>query len=265
MYSRCCWFDSSFWHLSSNLSRPCSSQFPFLFISVPPLNVLILFLFFSAGLFHFKVLHWHQTSFPLPEPLVSHCLPRPVCVCGTTILLIPLVMVCIGRGIKHDHWGWFFGRVITMKNKDSTPYVWRLFRGCCGKSSISNLTYTNNVHVCIRIILEVILILMHQNKYKGRINTTYDAQELSICWINLPQRCYILRYHLYRRVWLLVTYTKTLPFPSGHIWLLEKRPYILSTTHTRGHHPYLSPVHQPRTLQNLCTSCVDLPPVKTFF
>ena len=74
MYSRCCWFDSSFWHLLSNLSHPCSSQFPH--------SVFVVFcFFFSVHLFHFKVLHWHQTSFPLPEPLVSHCLSHPVCVC----------------------------------------------------------------------------------------------------------------------------------------------------------------------------------------
>lgn len=28
-------------------------------------------------------------------------------------------MVCIGRGIKHDPWGWFFGRTTAMRNKDS--------------------------------------------------------------------------------------------------------------------------------------------------
>lgn len=35
---------------------------------------------FSFRLFHFKVLHWHPTCLPLPEPLVSHCLSHPLCV-----------------------------------------------------------------------------------------------------------------------------------------------------------------------------------------
>lgn len=75
MYSRCSGFDSSFWHLLSNLSHPCSSQFPFLFVSS---SLCVLFFFFSVFLFHFKVFHWHQTCLPLPEPLVSHCLSNPL-------------------------------------------------------------------------------------------------------------------------------------------------------------------------------------------
>lgn len=65
MYSRCCGFDSSFWHSPSNLSRPCSSQFPFLFISVPPLNVLIFFFFLQFLSFISKCF--------TGITLVSHC------------------------------------------------------------------------------------------------------------------------------------------------------------------------------------------------
>lgn len=72
-----------------------------------PLYLTPLF-YISYFLFHFKELLWLQTTFSVPEPLVWHCFSHPLCVCRSTILLIPLVMVCIGRGIKHHHWDWFF-------------------------------------------------------------------------------------------------------------------------------------------------------------
>lgn len=117
--------------LVTSLFFPIS--FPLYLCSPPqcPHSVFVVFCFFFRSSLSFQSASLASDFFPTAR---ASCLTLPlspcvcVCVCWTTILLIPLVMVCIGRGIKHDHWGWFFGCVITMKNKDSTPYVWRLFQ-----------------------------------------------------------------------------------------------------------------------------------------
>lgn len=104
--------------LVSFLLFPVSSFPP---LSYPPCSIYPIFPFISKSFSGFKLLSPCQS-------LLSDISSLTLSVCRTTILLIPLVMVCIGRGIKHHHWGWFFGWFITMKNKDSAPYIWQHFK-----------------------------------------------------------------------------------------------------------------------------------------
>lgn len=98
----------------------CSSKFHFPFLPTPFPHVL---LFSSDFLFHFREPRWQKSCLPLPVPLVSHCLSNPFCVhVKTAIQLIPLVMVCTGRHIRHDHWGLFFCLVKGIKK------IWDLTR-----------------------------------------------------------------------------------------------------------------------------------------
>lgn len=61
------------------LSSLFFSQFNFFILSFYPLCPN--FFFPPNFAFHFRVFHWHDSCLLLPEPLVSHCLYNPLCVC----------------------------------------------------------------------------------------------------------------------------------------------------------------------------------------
>lgn len=79
MHSKCCGSDSSFWHLSPNLYRPCSSQFPLLFISVPP-SMSYFFFSSSSSLSFQRASLASDLSFTARASCLTLPLSPPVCV-----------------------------------------------------------------------------------------------------------------------------------------------------------------------------------------
>lgn len=63
--------------------------------------------------------------------------------------------------------------------------------------------------------------------------------ETAVYWMNVTQWCNSLTSSLYFLISESLTHMKK-PSPAGHIWLLEKQTYVLSTLHIRGYYPYSS-------------------------
>lgn len=97
------------------------SFFPFIF---SPCSIYPIFSFISKSFSGFKLLF-------LCQSLLSDTASLALSVCWTTILLIPLVMVCIGRGIIHHHWVGSLAVLYPLKQGLST-ICWQHFQSLGG-------------------------------------------------------------------------------------------------------------------------------------